>query len=162
VINQIISGACYWPKAQNGDGHSLLIPNGTYFEVPLEGPLSRICVKGVCKEGYFEILDGDFARKKFDTANKAVCAVRPIPSGSNNAFLYVRFFINGEAIPADVLRHRSEYRCDETEEQALNMIVDRNKRLSKELGIVELRKMAARKIIENPELLEIARPLSIF
>lgn len=161
LIETIIEGGCYWPKDPNGNGHSFAIPNKTRFEIAMDGPESHKCVNGMCCDGYYMIQDGAHKGEKFSSANKAVSAVREIPSKSNNAFLYIRFYLNGNNVSADQLRHDINFKCDEIEEEALKIIHeilhDKHPQVIKGLDNVALLKKKAITVKKNPKIFDVAR-----
>lgn len=153
LISILSEGGCYWQRDGDSPGHSFAIPNGTPFKIALEGPASSRFIDGVCRDGYF-VTHG----KKFMSAHAAVNAVR---EPSSNAFLYIRFLIGRRWTVADELRHMTDQRCDEAEEEAIDLAIKNTREKSKKLGTVmndmQLLKAAAELIISKPAYLEIAR-----
>lgn len=159
LIKTLMSGGCYWPKDEIGN--SFFIPQGTLFEIALDGANGRRVTNGIIQNGYFEIVDGSHKGEKFISANSVVRSIREIPSKSNNAFLYIHFCINGNSVSADSMRYNRSFKCDEIEEQALNDAVKilKSRKLVDGLDVVGVRKKAAYLVNNNPQLLKSAEAL---
>ncbi|MFC0386809.1 hypothetical protein [Muricoccus vinaceus] len=146
LIDMLAAGGCYWPSKDPGYAHGFAVPSGTRFSIALHGPKSRFYVSGICREGWFEVLDGEHARTRFPTASRAVNTVR---EPSTNAYLHVRFEVDGRWEEADRMRELSRFAADAGEERAI--------KLASDLIRVKLRE-AGRKL-EDPDLFRSAAKL---
>lgn len=114
-------------------------------------------MNGVCENGFL-VQDGPHAGQRFFSANEAVNTVR---EPSSNAFLHIHFRIGSQWASADILRRREDYRCDEAEEDALQMAIEA---VRKQLKLVDshleqsaLLRKAAEVGQKNPDLLQEAK-----
>lgn len=116
------SGGCTWERQRDSPGLTLRIPSSTRFKIRRDGPRSHVVVSGICRDGSYEILEGDCAGQSLATANLAVSAVRSKVTASN-AYLYVEFEVDGAFVLADQLRYDTNLglRVDPVEEEALSI-----------------------------------------
>ncbi len=157
LIEIVCQGGCYWKRERpDSPGHSIAVPNGTPFKIAVEGPQSNRFIPGVCRDGYFVVLEGSHSGVEFGSANEAVNSVR---EPSSNAFLYMHFLINGLWLLADDLRQSKSARLDEAEEHALEVALSgvRKNPKGKDLASPKALRAAAKFVAKHPTMIEEAR-----
>jgi hypothetical protein len=139
LVDTTVNGGCYWKRSHKSPGHSTVIPNGTPFRIAMDGPQSHRYIGGRCADGHYLIEDGEYAGRRYMSANDAVNSVR---EPSSNAFLYIHFHIDGQWVPADAYRRSENTKIDPAEEEVLaNMLRHKQRKAS---GQVERIKRAAK------------------
>jgi hypothetical protein len=162
LIKTILEGGYYWPQHRSDSpGHSIVLANGTPFVIREDGPRSHVFCHGTLRDGYFIPDEGEFAGRKFPSANAVVNTVR---EPSTNAFLYLEFAIDGEWIFADNLRQSADSQLDEVEEEALRFVrrALRRRYPKKQMDEVEVVQRAAKLVATNPRHMDRAREFVAF
>jgi hypothetical protein len=157
LIKIIADGGCYWKRERfDSPGHSIAIPNGTLFNIAVEGPQSHQFVAGKCSDGYFIVDEGTHAKAKFMSANEAVNTVR---EPSSNAFLHLYFQLSNRWTSADDLRRLETTQLDTAEERALeiSLALVRKHPKGKLLDHVSATRTAAKHVARHPQMIDEAR-----
>ena len=152
------SGGCFWDLDPDSPGHSLRIPNGTAFQIHLEGSKSHKFVHGECRDGEF-VVDQIGEMQRFTTANRAVHAVRKAYAKATNAYLYISFRVDDRFVLADELRVDREFGVPLAEALAFQLAKTLVKTQKKQLKASEV-DLAAEDLLDGrPEIVESAREM---
>lgn len=158
MITTIAEGGCYWKAVDIRQGHSLSIPNGTRFQIHIQGTNSRILVSGVCRDGCYVVLEGAHAGTRFPTASAAVNAVR---EPSTNAYLYIDFEIGSMWENAHDMRRSPKFRSNPVEELALDLareyLTKHAKKALQGKEHTEVLRAAAKLVLQVPDLMQEAK-----
>ena len=102
------TGGCFWDLDPDSPGHSLRVPQGTAFQIHLEGSKSHRFVHGLCRDCAFVVsaLGGETS---YSSANRAVNQTRKAYAKATNAYLYISFKVDDRFVLADELRQSSAF-----------------------------------------------------
>jgi hypothetical protein len=120
LINIVTRGGFWWPRAPEGAGRALAIPNGARVRIALAEPGAPPFVDGVCRDGRL-VFEASAGSRVFESARTATAAVRPSPG---DPFACVEFLAGERWMSADALRRSGALPWDEADELALEIAID--------------------------------------